>query len=249
MKAILTYHSIDASGSVISVDAETFRRHIAWLRDEQIIVHPLNRLPEPDCPGGVALTFDDGFLNFATEAWPILREFSMPATVFVVSDRVGSENDWDAGDERIPRLPLMDWTTLAELAREGVTIGAHTRTHPDLRRLTGESLRSEIEGSRDAVANEVGVAPDAFAYPYGRLTPDIVAAVEYAGFSVAVTTEMALLPELVRARWELPRLDAFYLRRPGTLESWGTGSFRRFVGVRGVGRRVRAILARTGISP
>ncbi len=108
MKAIVTYHSIDGSDSVISVDRDTFRRHVEWLCAANVPVRPLSDLVQPECAEGIALTFDDGFENFATDAWPILRAHRLPATVFVVSDRVGRDNGWDSGDVRIPRLPLMD---------------------------------------------------------------------------------------------------------------------------------------------
>src|SRR5262245_53682892 len=82
MKAILTYHSIDDSGSVISVDAATFRAHIEWLVKQKIAVVPLDRLREmSDDTHAVALTFDDGFENFATGAWPVLRDYALPVTV------------------------------------------------------------------------------------------------------------------------------------------------------------------------
>ena len=72
-------------------------------------------------------------------------------------------------------------------------------------------------------------------------------AVEAAGYTIAVTTEMALLGSAPASRLELPRLDAFYLRRPGVLERWGTESFRRFVWFRAGAGRVRSVLARTGL--
>ena len=210
-------------------------------------VRPLSHLAEPECAEGIALTFDDGFENFASEAWPILRAHGLPATVFVVSDRVGGDNGWSPGDTRVPRFPLMDWSTLAELAGEGVELGGHSRTHPDLLALRGDPLRSEVEVCRDAIAEETGTVPTAFAYPYGYYDADTVGAVEDAGYAIAVTTEMALLGSAPASRLELPRLDAFYLRRPGVLERWGTESFRRFVWLRAGARRVRRVLARTGL--
>jgi peptidoglycan/xylan/chitin deacetylase (PgdA/CDA1 family) len=247
MKAIFTYHSIDDSDSVISVDTDTFRRQVDWLCSEGVPIRSLSDVIESDCAEGVALTFDDGFENFATEAWPILNSYGVPATVFVASGRVGRENDWDADDPRIPRLPLMDWSTISDLATAGVEVGGHSHTHPDLRGLAGDPLRVELEACRDTILERCGVAPTAFAYPYGHYDRSTREAVEDAGYTVAVTTEMALLDDSPCSPFELPRLDAFYLKGSAVLERWGTQSFRRFVWLRGGARRLRRALTSAGL--
>ena len=86
MRAILTYHSVDESGSPISIAPAAFRRHVAWLAahgPRVVSVDELLRLPPT--AAAVALTFDDAFVNFADLAWPLLREHRLPATVFVPS--------------------------------------------------------------------------------------------------------------------------------------------------------------------
>ncbi len=91
-----------------------------------------------------------------------------------------------------------------------------------------------------------GVAPMNYLFWFA-LIAGTVGAVEAAGYAIAVTTEMALLGSAPPSRLELPRLDAFYLRRPGVLERWGTESFRRFVWFRAGARLVRGVLARSGM--
>ena len=100
MRAILTYHSIDDSGSPISVAPEEFRAHVRWLSSGLVRVVPLAELvtlpPEEEA---VAITFDDAFQNFASVAAPLLYEHGLPATLFVVSGRVGRDNAW--GDRNL----------------------------------------------------------------------------------------------------------------------------------------------------
>ena len=100
MRAVLTYHSIDDSGSSISVRPDAFERHVRWLASGRVQVMALDDLARShsDAPA-VALTFDDGFENFATHAAPLLRVHGFPATVFVVTDRVGEDKrlEWDGG--------------------------------------------------------------------------------------------------------------------------------------------------------
>src|SRR6202043_11676 len=90
--AILTYHSLDDSGSVISVPPALFRRQMDFLAASGIPVVPLNEVMKR--PGSVAITFDDGFRNFADHAVPVLERHRLPATVFVVSRYCGLTNDW-----------------------------------------------------------------------------------------------------------------------------------------------------------
>ncbi|HSG09714.1 MAG TPA: polysaccharide deacetylase family protein [Longimicrobiales bacterium] len=249
MKGILTYHSIDDSGSVVSVDPQTFERHVRWLAGSEVPVLPVSEVVSAGCSTGIALTFDDGFQNFIDEAWPILRDHGMPATVYVVTDRVGQDNGWDAGDGRIPLLPLMGWEALGRAAEEGVEIGSHTRTHPKLSALGRVEAAEEIHGSRTLLERELGSKPSSFAYPYGAFRTDIAVEVEAAGYGNAVTTEMRLVGDETDSLFLLPRLDAFYFRSEGILERWGSDSFRRFVRFRAGARHVRSVLRRARMMP
>ena len=243
MKAILTYHSIDDSGSPISVSAERFRLHAEWLASSGIEVVTLPQLVAlPQTANAVALTFDDAFVNFRDVAWPILRDCGLPATLFVVTDCAGGNNDWGGfAHVNIPTLPLLGWDALGRLAAEGVELGSHTRTHPNLRRLSGRHLIDEVEGAAARILAETGRRPASFAYPYGSFDKQI-AAVVGSVHKFACTTELRPLNS-ADGPTTLPRLDAYYFRRAGTLEAWGSGNFRRYVWLRASGRRLRAAFA------
>lgn len=113
MRAILTYHSIDESGSPISVSPSAFRAHVRWLASGAVRVLPLDELVKADDRmDAVAITFDDGFENFATECADLLVEHALPTTVFVVPEHVGRTNEWGGvASPGIPTLPLMSWPT------------------------------------------------------------------------------------------------------------------------------------------
>jgi peptidoglycan/xylan/chitin deacetylase (PgdA/CDA1 family) len=239
MRAILTYHSIDGSGSPISIDERVFRDQMAWLSQSSVRVVTLDRLMRtPQLGDAVALTFDDAFENFGNVAAPVLAGLELPATVFVVAGAAGGTNRWSGvGDRGVPQLPLLGWESLARLAEQGFTLGAHSVTHPDLRRLSGDRLLEEIAGSSERIRQETGHAPTAFAYPYGHITDEAVRLVEQ-NFEWGCTTDMrALEPNEIAAR--LPRLEMFYFRGPGQLEQWGSARFRYRVTVRAGARRVR----------
>ena len=245
MKAILTYHSVDETGSVISIDERTFRRHVHWLASGRVRVVPLDALASlPEEVDAVAITFDDGLESFGRVAAPVLREHGRPATLFVVTDAVGTTNVWrgqrDAG---IPVFPLLDWDALGLLAADGVAIGAHTCTHPNLASLDADSATREIVASKARLARELGVQATTFAYPYGGVSTaarDVVAR----EFHYGVTTRLAMLAAHDEPA-RLPRLDSYYLRAPGTLEAWGTARFRMRMGLLAGARSVRGSLTRS----
>lgn len=240
MRAILTYHSIDPSGSPISLDESAFARHVEFLASGAVRVVPLEDLAGlPGTGHAVALTFDDGFENFATAAWPRLAAAGLPATVFLVTDHAGRDNRWGGRAEAgIPSLPLMDWETAGRVAAEGARLGSHTRSHSSLPALDDEALADELVASRERIASETGADPAAFCYPYGDHDGRTAAAVR-ARYRLACTTELAVLGEDADPHL-MPRLDAYYLSEPGRIESFGSSSFRRYVERRAWLRRVRA---------
>ena len=234
--AILTFHSIDRSGSVISYDPELFRARMEALAASGPPVVPLGECLRS--PGTIALTFDDGFANFATDAWPVLRRLGFAATLFVVSGRVGARNAWNNPGAGIPDLPLLDWADLEALAREGVELGAHSHTHADLTRVAAERLTEELERPAEMIAERTGKKPKAFAYPYGRVN-GLVRAGAAAHYEIACGTDLGYW-HADEDMHETPRLDAYYLRgdtKPGDVLS---AKGMRKMAMRGLARRVRA---------
>lgn len=234
------YHSLDASGSPISLDPETFTRHVQWLASGRVRVLPLERLAGDTADGdAIALTFDDAFSNFASVAAPLLVEYDLPATVFVVPGRTGGDNAWgDVADSRVPTLPLLDWDAIGKLARDGFAIGGHTRSHPRLGSVSCTRLVDEIAGCSEDIHERVGMRPATFAYPYGEVSASAVQCVRD-HYAYACTTDLRVFSKREDPAL-LPRLDAYYFRKPGTIESWGSPAFMKFVRRRAFARRIRS---------
>jgi peptidoglycan/xylan/chitin deacetylase (PgdA/CDA1 family) len=241
MRAILTYHSIDNTGSIVSVTPESFRSHVAWLASGVVRVVSLTELASlGDDVDAVALTFDDALASVATEAAPLLCSHALPATVFVVTGHVGADNRWNAaGDPGIPVQPVLDWRALEHLQTHGFAVGGHTRHHRHLPRCGDAELMDEIAGCADDIAAALGQSPTAFAYPYGDFDARVVrAASEH--FALCCTT--AFRPWRAMDRPHLiPRLDAWYFRDASHLRRWGTASFRRNIALRHSLRRIRRV--------
>jgi peptidoglycan/xylan/chitin deacetylase (PgdA/CDA1 family) len=245
MKATLTYHSIDDSGSPISVPESVFRTHAEWLARSGPPVVSIDRLLAlPASESALAITFDDGFRNFATTAWPVLRDLGLPVTLYIPTAHVGRSNDWGGWDgHSIPELPLLDWEALARLAADGVTMGSHTCTHVQLPRLADAQVADELERSARTITERIGTRPTSLAYPYGAHDARTVRAAERV-YEHAVTTELRVLSP-GDSRCRLPRVDMFYMRTKGRMESWGSIRMRMYLRARAGARKCRQLVAGT----
>ena len=213
---VLTYHSLDTSGSVISVAPSLFREQMQYLAASRIPVVPLAEIQ--NTPGGIALTFDDGFENFYTQAFPVLRKLHFPATVFVVSDYCGLRNNWPSQPGMgVPSLRLMTWEQLNEISRHGISLGAHTATHPRLSCLPARQVRQELVRCRETLQDRTGIQAETLAYPYGDSNAEVrKIAAEF--FAAAFGTRPDYLTGQNPAM-NLPRIDVYYLRQRLWFES------------------------------
>ena len=239
VRAILTYHSIDPSGSPISCHPDVYDQHVRWLASGRVKVTTIDELVTlPASADAVAVTFDDAFVNFGDLAGPKLLAHGIPVTVFVATDHVGATNAWRGVKEPgTPHLPILGWPALVRLQSQGVSLGAHSRTHPDLTRVSRSQLQDEVRGSADIIERETGSRPSAFAYPYGRFDSTTAALVSDV-YRFGCTVEFRPLGDSVRPAL-LPRLDMYYFQPPERLETWGTPAFSRLVGTRHRLRRIR----------
>jgi peptidoglycan/xylan/chitin deacetylase (PgdA/CDA1 family) len=244
MRAVLTYHSLDDSGSPISVPPAVFRQHVRWMLESGVRVLPLADLLVLDCEdpaSAVSITFDDAFMNFTEAAAPLL-EARLPVTLFVVTGHVGGSNRWGGRTEPgIPTLPLLGWAQLERLVAQGVSIGAHTRRHARLTTLPSAAVEDELDGCLQDLRTRLGVPVDHFAYPYGAADKR-VATIAGARFQAAMTTRFAPLSRPDAPMWT-PRFDMYYFRRAGTLERWATPRFRRRVWSVQLRRQLREVLS------
>jgi peptidoglycan/xylan/chitin deacetylase (PgdA/CDA1 family)/GT2 family glycosyltransferase len=192
---VLMYHafSADDEGDRFVVSRRDFRRQLRLLRllgyrvlrFEQLA--QLLRAGEVPPPRSVVLTIDDGYADNLTVALPLLSRYRVPATLFVISRRLGATNA--LGDEGASR-PMLSADELLRLHGKWVTIGAHTRTHPGLTEIGAEARTEEVEGSRADLAELLGEPIASFAYPFGKHDRATVRAVAQAGYEGACTVEI-----------------------------------------------------------
>ena len=240
---ILTYHSIDASGSVISVAPQKFREQMEFLKRNKFPVVPLSLVAawmrgEDKIPdGAVAITFDDGFLNFYESAFPVLQDCGFPATVFLVAGHCGGRNNWYGQHTGIPVMDLMGWDRISELSRSGVDFGSHTMNHPDLSRCSAAQAADEIAQSCEMIQKQTAKPPLFFAYPYGvrsEASADIVRRAFEGACSVIMD-----FADLKSDRFFLPRIDMYYFSRNDLFFRYGTTAFDYYVRFRAFLRSLR----------
>lgn len=187
---IVMYHYVrpdpgpsDPAGQDLSVTPEDFAAEMAYLDSAGYTTMTLGelddvrkgRLPLPAKP--VVLTFDDGYRDFYTAAWPVLRQHHFKATIFVFTAALGSER-------------YLTWEMLDELDRSGVIeVGAHTVNHLDLPGLPDAQSRAEIFNCKATLETKLGHEVRSFAYPAGHYNQRDLAYVRQAGYAMAVTTQ------------------------------------------------------------
>jgi peptidoglycan/xylan/chitin deacetylase (PgdA/CDA1 family) len=195
---ILTFHSIDNSGSVVSVSPTMFEKQMSYLYNKGYKTISSYELIEKIKLGKniaakeIVLTFDDGFRNNKQIAYPILKRYGFTATIFITTGYIGGKCSWNR-DNTIPELPMLSWEEIEQLHQHHFDIQPHSCTHTYLTRLTDDEACQEIIVSKEEVESRLNKSCDVFCYPYGDFDERIMTLVKQAGFLGAVTIEFGRL--------------------------------------------------------
>jgi peptidoglycan/xylan/chitin deacetylase (PgdA/CDA1 family) len=236
------YHSLDESGSVISVRPDVFSwqmRRLAKLgyrgvRFDTLIDAWVKGTPPPE--RAVVITFDDAYENIAEHAVPVLSELGFSATVFLPADKAGGVNDWPGQDSSIPRLPIMGWNEIGRVADSGFEIAGHTSTHPSLRQLSTDEVKREVVDSKLVIEDRLGRPVRTFAYPFGHWDERSLALVrEHYDGACTVELGSADSSDLHKVR----RIEMYYLRERPFFRVFQTPLGNAYIGLRAAGRRLK----------
>lgn len=211
MRAVLTFHSIDDSGSVVSYPEALFDRLLASFRKQGVPIVSLEQLLASPQQQGVALTFDDGMRSVFTHALPVLQRYDATAHVFITTNAIGRETLWPEQPAGIPGFEMLSWDEVEQLHAAGIHIEGHTLSHPDLRTLSVDQIQDECEQSDAHLERVLGKKPDFFAYPFGYHNAAVRECVRQR-YRAAVTTELRYLSSQ-EDQAALPRLDSYYLQQ------------------------------------
>ena len=186
---ILCYHRFGTRSGQLAVTPAAFEAQMDYLARNGYHVIPLADLArfiergEPVPRKSVVLTIDDGYRSTYEVAFPILRKYGFPATVFLYSDFVGAPD-------------ALTWAQMKEMEATGlINIQPHSKTHANLAiRLAGETdakyrdrMRTEVDVPIRQIQDRLAVPSLAFAYPYGDVNETVVDLLKREGVRVGVT--------------------------------------------------------------
>lgn len=213
---IFMYHQvipkIDPNNKV-TVSVDTFEKQMRFLRGHNYNVLPLEevialiRNKQTVPPRTLAVTFDDGYIDNYKYAFPILKKYGIPATIFIIAEEVGRINSGGVHDR-------LDWEQIKTMQNSGlITIGSHAVGPQPLDRIKSEAeLRHQIFDSKRILEEKLGTNINTFSYPEGKFNSVIRRLVIEAGYTAAVATKLSK---------GYPKDDVFALRRLRIAENAG----------------------------
>lgn len=238
MADILMYHGIDTEGGPTSVSPTSFAAQMEELAASGRPVQSMDDWIASGDPAAVVITFDDALTSFADTAWPILRSHGFPAIVYVPTAHVGGAENWENGHR--PARAILPWSALADLAKDGVDFGGHTRNHPNLTKLSDADCETEIAGSKADLEDALNRPARHFAPPYGASTPHVRAVIaSHWQSSVGVTLNTA---QASQDRFTLPRLEMLYFCDTRRWRAHLSGRGRSYFALRRGLRAVRQVV-------
>jgi len=226
---ILMYHSVSDNlfGKShpyyqINTSPRVFARQMRWLRQNGYRTMDTTDMwaaivRGTDLSKTVVITFDDGYQDFYTSAFDVMKQCGFTATIYLATDRIQDT------PVRIEGVDYLSWREVRELHSAGIRFGSHTVTHPDLRSLGPDQIDYEVGYSKEIIEQKLGTAVKSFAYPFAfpeedkdfaRFLADIL---ENLGFENGVSTILGRASK---------KSNPFYLPRL-PVNSWDDTAFLR----------------------
>lgn len=183
---ILYYHSVRPSAdNEVIITPKKLKSELQYLKDEgyttltisELHDYLLNNSPIPK--KSIIITFDDGYMDNYYNAFPILKELGMKATIFCVTSKLDGSY-------------YLSVDAIKEMSDYGIDIQSHTVTHPKLDSLTYDKQLAELKESKNILESITGKAVTSIAYPFGNFNDDTIKAAKAAGYSLGFTTNRGL---------------------------------------------------------
>ncbi|HUV63792.1 MAG TPA: polysaccharide deacetylase family protein [Sedimentisphaerales bacterium] len=236
-RVVLLYHGVDKA------HLAGFRKQMAYLARKCAVVKPSEIMNgnTGKTKTVVALTFDDALVSFFENGLPVLKEYGLPAGVFVPTGNLGRRPGWTIYEDCLDAdETVMSAQQIAALDREGIEVSSHTVSHPVLSDLDDAGLEEELGGSKRRLEEILGHEVSGISYPYGACDARVYHAAHKAGYKVGFTVE----PDNVNGSTEGLRIGRFEVAPYETFLQFKLkvdGAYH----VAGYLRRLKAILFRS----
>ncbi|MDD5078585.1 MAG: polysaccharide deacetylase family protein [Candidatus Omnitrophica bacterium] len=203
---ILMYHEIGYGEGSFYVSPENFNRQMEYIKKHGYKVITLDELAEriKNNKGfkrnEVVITFDDGYKNNFEYAYPVLKEFKFPATIFIITDFVGKAPSSDKDKQ------FLSWEEIRQMSKGQISAGSHTKSHFYLGGVVDDrAVLEELIGSKKAIERETGLPADYLCYPSGGFSQRVKELAAQAGYKGACTTNRGFV-RFNRDVYELKRI-------------------------------------------
>ena len=213
MIPILLYHKVskfDISGTWVT--PKQFDQQMQYLYNQgytTITPNEINSdqltLHNPE----LLITFDDGYSSFYSVAFPTLLKYGFRATVFVVTGYIGKKSEWDVNFSKKDRH--LDLMQMRELKKSGFTIGSHTRTHPDLTKISIHKVKQELRDSKLELEDKLGEEVQYLSFPFGRCNKLIVDLAMEAGYKLVFTSNPLMKEVLPQDVYIIGRMGVYII--------------------------------------
>jgi peptidoglycan/xylan/chitin deacetylase (PgdA/CDA1 family) len=195
---VLFYHKIgkpspDARVRGGFTPPRRFFKQMSYLKNEGFVFYTASELIEyfqqrgEFPPKGIALTFDDGWKDNYTNAFPVLEQLGIKATIFIIPSSIGQIFSGATAEGEQPHAHLSA-DEIREMAQHGIEFGSHTMNHRLLNKLMPSEIRSEVEDAKREIENLLQKPCLTFAYPAGFYSEQARRIVEQAGHIAAFST-------------------------------------------------------------
>jgi peptidoglycan/xylan/chitin deacetylase (PgdA/CDA1 family) len=233
---VIQYHMIDLPSPQSRVRGgftppERFARQMAHLKSRGLKFYTAAELIEyfranqEFPPSGIAITFDDGCTDNYTNAFPVLRELGIRATMFVVPSCIGEMTDKTLPAGEPPR-PHFSREAILEMSHYGIEFGSHSMNHRLLHEIPLKDARYEVESAKDYLEDLLQTPCKTFAYPAGFYTSEVEQVIESAGHLCAFSTVHGsndLFDLYAMNRLEIFRRDRFICQFARKVRPFKTG--------------------------